>query len=107
VSRSRPPRTSNGQPQLVGDVLARFLDNSGLEPKVETAGVLAGWEARVGPQIAAVTRPLRVSEGTLFVAVATSPWMMELNLMKGDLLRHVNAGLKKGKIQQIVFVMGE
>jgi predicted nucleic acid-binding Zn ribbon protein len=107
VSRSRPPRASNGQPQLVGDVLARFLDKSGLEPKVESAGVLTEWEGRVGPQIAAVTRPLRVSEGTLFVAVSTSPWMMELNLMKGDLLRYVNAGLKKGKIQQIVFVMGE
>lgn len=104
VSRSRK---SNGQPQLVGDLIARFLNRSGLEAKVEAASALTEWGERVGPRIAAVTRPLRVSEGTLFVAVSTSPWMMELNLMKGDLLRHLNAGKKEGKINQIVFVMDE
>jgi predicted nucleic acid-binding Zn ribbon protein len=73
---------------------------------VEAASVLTDWAERVGPQIAAVTEPLRVSEGTLFVAVSTSPWMMELNLMKAELMRHVNAGKKEGRIEQIVFVMG-
>ncbi|HEX5521375.1 MAG TPA: DUF721 domain-containing protein [Longimicrobiaceae bacterium] len=92
-------------PQAVGDLLGRFLERSGLAPKVEAASVIPEWEARIGPQIAAVTEPLRVSEGTLFVAVATSAWMMELNLMKGELLRRLNAGKKQGKIEQIVFVM--
>lgn len=104
MSRSRK---SNGVPQLVGDVLARFLDRSGLDTRVEAASALIDWAPRVGPQIAAVTRPLRVSDGTLFVAVSTSPWMMELNLMKGELLRHLNAGKQKGKIEHIVFVMDE
>lgn len=104
MSRSR---NSSGQPQHVGDVLARFLRQSGLQAGVEAASVIPEWEERVGPQIAAVTRPIRVSDGTLFVAVSTSPWMMELNLMKGDLLRHLNAGKKEGKIHQIVFVMDE
>ena len=88
-------------------MLSRFLARSGLAPKVEAASVLTEWSERVGPQIAAVTEPLRVSEGTLFVAVETSAWMMELNLLKGDLMRHVNAGKGEGRIQQIVFVMGQ
>lgn len=104
MSRSR---NSSGQPQHVGDVLARFLRQSGLQAGVEAASVIPEWEGRVGPQIAAVTRPIRVSDGTLFVGVSTSPWMMELNLMKGNLLRHLNAGKKEGKINQIVFVMDE
>jgi predicted nucleic acid-binding Zn ribbon protein len=103
VSRKRLPST--GQPQAVGDVLARFLDRSGLASKVEAAAVIPEWEQRVGPGIAAVTEPLRVSEGTLIVAVSTSAWMMELNMMKADLMRHVNAGKKDGRIEQIVFVM--
>lgn len=98
---------SPSKPQAVGDVLSRFLARSGLAPKVEAASVLTEWNERVGPQIAAVTEPIRVSEGTLFVAVATSAWMMELNLLKGDLMRHVNAGKGEGRIQQIVFVMGQ
>ena len=103
VTRKRQPST--GQPQALGDVLTRFLDRSGLAPRVEAAAVIPEWEQRVGPGIAAVTEPLRVSEGTLFVAVRTSAWMMELNMMKADLMRHVNAGKKDGRIEQIVFVM--
>ena len=73
---------------------------------MEAAAAVEEWAETVGPQIAAVTEPLRVSEGSLFVAVATSSWMMELTLMKGEIMRRLNAGKKDGKIQHIVFVMG-
>ena len=106
VNRTRDPGT--GKPQSVGDVLARFLERTGMAPKVEAAAVIPEWADRVGPAIAAVTEPLRVSDGTLVVAVSTSAWMMELNMMKADLMRHLNAGksAKAGRIEQIVFVMG-
>jgi predicted nucleic acid-binding Zn ribbon protein len=103
VSRIRTPKPADPQP--VGDLVSRFLEKSGLAPKVEAAGAIADWAERVGPQIAAVTRAMSVNEGTLFVSVATSPWLMELNLMKGELMKRVNAGRKEGKIRQIVFVM--
>ena len=105
MSRTRDPNA--GQPQSVGDLVSRFLNRSGLAPKVEAASVVAEWTEKVGPQISAVTEPLRVSEGTLFVAVATSAWMMELNLMKRELMRRINAGKGDGRIKQLVFVMGE
>jgi len=103
VKRSRGP--GGGKPQMVGDLLTRFLEKSGLAAKVEAASVVPEWESLVGPQIAAVTTPQRVSEGVLFVAVATSAWMMELNLMKAELMRRLNAGKGAGRIRQIVFVM--
>ena len=59
----------------------------------------------MGPQIAAVTTPAARLRGHLFVAVATSAWMMELNLMKAELMRRLNAGKREGQIEQIVFVM--
>ena len=103
----QPPReTTAGKPQLIGDLLARVLDRKGLSAKLEAVSVLIEWESLVGPQIAAVTRPHRVSDGVLFVGVANSPWMMELNLMKADLMRRLNAGKGDGRIRQIVFVMG-
>jgi predicted nucleic acid-binding Zn ribbon protein len=91
----------------VGELLSRFLNRRGLAAKVEAASVVPEWVTLVGPQIAAVTQPLRVSDGTLFVAVETSAWIMELNLMKADILRYVNAGKREGRINGIVFVMGE
>jgi predicted nucleic acid-binding Zn ribbon protein len=103
-----PPRDRNsGKPQLVGDFLAGVLDRKGLSAKLEAVSALSEWEALVGPRIAAVTRALRVSEGVLFVGVANSPWLMELNLMKSELMRRVNAGKGAGRIRQIVFVMGD
>ena len=104
VSRTRA-KTSAGQPQQVGDLVARFLDKSGLAPKVEAATAMTEWPRLVGPQIAAVTQPTGMAEDTLFVSVATSAWMMELNLMKGELMRRINAGKKEGRIRGIVFVI--
>lgn len=105
------PRSRSAVPfaprlHAVGDVLGRVLSRRGLAAKVEAAASLAEWAECVGPRIATVTEPRRVSEGTLFVAVSSSAWMMELDLMKPTLLRHLNAGKRVGKIQQIVFVMG-
>ena len=89
----------------MGDLVPQFLQRAGLSAKVEAASVVPEWTELVGARIAAVAEPLRVSEGVLFVAVSTSAWLMELNLMKGELLRHLNAGKREGRIQQIVFVM--
>jgi predicted nucleic acid-binding Zn ribbon protein len=103
----RPPDPQAGRPQLVGDLVSRFLQRAGLSARVEAASILTEWSDLVGPQIAAVTRAQRLSDETLFVGVATSAWMMELNLMRAELLRRVNAGKREGRIRQIVFVMDE
>ncbi|HET7274025.1 MAG TPA: DUF721 domain-containing protein [Longimicrobiaceae bacterium] len=102
---SRQPRTSAGRPQLVGDLVSGFLSRKGLDARVEAASVVADWQELVGPQISGVTEPLRVSDGVLFVAVSSSSWMMELDLMKSALMRRLNAGKRAGRIEKIVFVM--
>jgi predicted nucleic acid-binding Zn ribbon protein len=103
LSRYRKPTAS--QPQLVGDLVGKYLARSGLTAKLEAASVLPQWDELVGPQIASVTEPQRVAEGVLVVAVRSSAWMMELNMMKQELLRRINAGKSAGKIRQLVFVM--
>lgn len=104
MSRARTRKT-NVAPTPLGDVLSRFLDKSGIGAKVEAATVLTDWPERVGPQIAAVTTPSGLHEQTLFVQVANSAWMMELNLMKHELIKRVNSGRKEGQIRMIVFQM--
>lgn len=91
----------------MGDLVGRFLKKRGLTARVEAASVVPEWPGLVGPQIARFTRPLRVSDGVLIVAVTSSAWMMELNLMKADLMRRINAGKREGRIKQVVFVMAE
>jgi predicted nucleic acid-binding Zn ribbon protein len=89
----------------VGELIPKYLARKGLTAKVEAASVVPEWEDLVGQGIAAVASPIRVSDGTLIVAVATSAWMMELNLMKADLMRRLNAGKRQGRIERLVFIM--
>jgi predicted nucleic acid-binding Zn ribbon protein len=93
------------KPTKLGDALQSYLRDSGLDERVEEAGVLPEWGDRVGPAIAAVTAPLRVSRGTLLVAVRTSAWLMELRLMEREILRRLNEGRARGHIERVRFVM--
>jgi predicted nucleic acid-binding Zn ribbon protein len=93
------------KPARLGDALQQYLKSSGLEERIEEAAVLPDWEARVGPAIAAVTAPVRVSRGTMVVAVRTSGWLMELRLMEREILRRLNEGRQIGRIERIRFVM--
>ena len=59
----------------------------------------------VGDNIARVTRPIRVSDGVLLVAVRSSAWLMELRMMEIQILKKLNADAGRGKIDSIRFVM--
>jgi predicted nucleic acid-binding Zn ribbon protein len=93
------------KPARLGDALQEYLRKSGLDERIEEAAVLPDWEDRVGAAIAAVTAPVRVSHGTMIVAVRTSGWLMELRLMEREILRRLNEGRQLGRIDRIRFVM--
>jgi predicted nucleic acid-binding Zn ribbon protein len=77
----------------VGEVLRRYLARAGLTRRLAQAQVIPDWPRLVGPQIAAVTEPQSVTpDGTLFVRVATSAWMNELQLMGPQIMAAVNQG---------------
>lgn len=99
--------TRRQQPTPLGEALQKYLQESGLEERLEEAGVVPEWAARVGPAIAAVTEPLRTSSGALVVAVKSSAWLAELKLMEREILRRLNEGRAKGKIRRIRFVMAD
>ncbi|HSJ14476.1 MAG TPA: DUF721 domain-containing protein [Longimicrobiales bacterium] len=95
------------KPTPLADALQQYLRDSGLEERIEEAGIVPEWAARVGPAIAAVTVPLRTSAGTLVVAVRSSAWLAELKLMEREILRRLNEDRARGRIERIRFVMGE
>ena len=77
----------------VGEALQGYLSRSGIGPRIAQAQVVIDWPALLGPQIAAVTQPESVApDGTMFVRVATSAWMNELQLMTPDIMARLNAG---------------
>lgn len=94
-------------PERVGDLLSGFLEKAGLREAVLRADAADEWEARVGEAIGRVTRARGVRGTALVVEVKSSAWLMELNLMKDEILRAVNEGRQEGLIERIVFVLAE
>ena len=87
-------------------MLQSYLAQAGLAQRLAQAQVIPDWPRLVGAQIAKVTTPERVSpDGTLFVRVATSAWMTELQLMAPQIMAAVNAGRGAGRIQTIRWLL--
>ncbi len=100
-------KKKDNRPSKVRETLEKYLAKSGIGEHIEAASVVPEWPELVGPAIAAVTTPLRVSEKTLFVGVRSSAWMNELKLMEKEILSRLNAGRQRRLIDKIRFVMGE
>lgn len=94
-------------PTPLADALKTFLEKNDVGERIEEAAVVPEWAERVGPSIAAATTPLRVNRGTLFVAVRSSAWLMELKLMEKEIVRRINLDRERGRIRAIRFVMAE
>lgn len=93
-------------PAPIAEALASYLAQSGLAKRVDQAGVVPEWASLVGPQIAAVTHPLSVTQdGLLFVAVSTHGWMAELSLLEPQLLKKLNAKAGRQPVERIRWLL--
>jgi predicted nucleic acid-binding Zn ribbon protein len=100
LSDKRPPPATP-----LDEVLGDYLKKSGMARRLDQASVIPEWPDLVGPQIAAVTTPLKVTQdGKLFVRVTSSAWVQELQLMSPEILRKL--GAKAKKIRRIVWQVG-
>src|SRR5436189_5464177 len=88
------------RPVAVREALEGYLSRSGLATRLAQAQVIPDWPRLVGPQIARVTAPESVTpDGTLFVRVATSAWMTELQLMGPQIMAAIKGGRGAGRIK--------
>ena len=90
----------------MSEALEGYLKRAGLARRVGQAQIIPDWPRLVGPQIAAVATPESITpDGVLFVRVATSSWMNELQLMTPDIIARVNAGRGPGRISTIRWLL--
>ncbi|NJD17688.1 MAG: DUF721 domain-containing protein [Gemmatimonadetes bacterium] len=99
--------TKGTGPLRLGDILGGVLEQHGLGDQLKQMAALDVWPEVVGEHIAAATRARSVAEGVLVVEVRSSGWLMELNMMKGDLLARLNARMAEAPLERLVFVLAE
>ena len=94
------------KPSRLGDVIASWLRSTGLEQGLSRGQLLEEWEAIVGPNIAAVSRPVDVRGETLLLEVEDPAWRSELSMMQERLLKAISGRQGLPSIRRIRFVGG-
>jgi predicted nucleic acid-binding Zn ribbon protein len=88
-------------PRPVGDALDSLARRLGAPTAASLNGVFSGWPDAVGPQIAAHTRPVGLTDGVLTVAVDDPAWATQLRYLANDLLAKVAAVAGDGVVGRI------
>ncbi|MDT8441581.1 MAG: DUF721 domain-containing protein [Desulfuromonadales bacterium] len=104
---NRPRRPRMKQALHVGGLLEQLLSGLGLDERLRQARALVIWEEVVGPQIAAHTRARKLRDGVLEVGVDQPTWMQQLQLMKPQILRKLNAELGDAPVRDIFLKRGK
>jgi len=87
----RPPRTLGAR--TASDAVAAALALHGISEQVRAGRLLTEWSELVGSKIAQRTRPDAVIDRILWIEVASSAWLHELNLLRPQLLASLQGRL--------------
>jgi predicted nucleic acid-binding Zn ribbon protein len=100
-------RKGSSTPRLLGEILPETLKKKALHLPMKDRPLIDAWNRAVGFQIGSKAQPDRLRDDVLYVRVATSVWMHELQFMKQDIIAKLNGILKGSPITQIRFFIGE
>jgi len=74
-------------PTSAAEAITSALAFHGISDQVRGERLVTEWTELVGPKIAARTRADGIRDRTLWIEVATSAWLHELNLLRSQLVR--------------------
>lgn len=90
----------------LADLLKRSRQRPELRSKLSERRCLSAWPEAVGERIAAATRPVKMRDGTLTIAVKNSVWKNELGLMRSKIVEKLNAALGEPAVKRVRFSTG-
>jgi hypothetical protein len=90
-------------PEAMGSLIPRLTRPAFRKRSAAGAQILADWPEIVGPALAAVTEPLRLTSGSLVLA-CSGPVAMELQHLAPELIARINAHLGRAAVERLRFV---
>ena len=90
----------------IGDILRGVLKTCRGNCNGELSEVWNLWDSAVGDVIAQNARPEAFKGRLLLVNVNSPPWMHQLQFLKKDIIKKLNAAMGKDMVQDIKFKIG-
>ena len=82
---------SPGDPQPVGEEVARLVAARGWDAEVQVGSVIGRWPAMVGDQVAAHVEPVSFEGTTLTVRADSTAWATQMQLLSSSVLARIEA----------------
>lgn len=90
-------------PKELGSLIPRQTRPAFRKRSPDAAQIMADWPAIVGPQVACMAEPVRLSAGTLTLA-CMGPAALELSMGAPALTERINAHLGRIAVRKLAFV---
>lgn len=103
MAKDGDARRFPGAPLPLGSLIPAVTRPAFRKRSPAGAQLLADWAQVVGPALAAVTSPLRLTAGTLTIACA-GPVAMELQHLAPELIARINGHLGRAAVERLRFV---
>jgi predicted nucleic acid-binding Zn ribbon protein len=97
----RPRRPRREDPQPLQHAISGLLRDLGWQGSLAVGSVFGRWPDIVGPDLAAHTRPERLTDGELVVAADSTAWATQVRLLAGTLIRRVNSELGTATVTRV------
>lgn len=102
----QPARSGAGpdarDPALIGDQIARLLDEHGWQADVQVGSVLGRWALIVGPEISAHVQPISFDGSTLRVQADSTAWATQMRLLASLVLGRIEQEAGAGVVTELV-----
>ena len=93
------------QTEKVSDILERVFTRARWGKRVSEGRALFLWNDVVGDSLRSHTRPVRIENGNMTVAVDDSLWKQEVGLLQGEIIQKLNARMGGEVVRDIRLVV--
>jgi predicted nucleic acid-binding Zn ribbon protein len=90
--------------QSLGEVIQQYIRNSGIQPKLDEASIIAKWEEIVGKMIARGTNDLYIKNRKLFIKFNSAALRQEMSYSKTKIVEQVNNAIGHIAIDDVVLL---
>jgi oligoribonuclease NrnB/cAMP/cGMP phosphodiesterase (DHH superfamily) len=89
----------------VSRLLPGLLRDRGWEKQLDLHSIFPRWREIVGDEVNEYAQPLKIERGVLWLEVANSSWLQQLQYEKLDLLDTLNRNFRLSKLHDIKMVL--
>jgi len=90
----------------IGSVVNKVFRAARKDADADMIQVWNVWKGVVGNAVAENARPAAFKGNLLLVHVSSSPWLQQLQFLKGDIIIRLNQALKQDLVKEIKFKIG-